>query len=110
MKVEPQENSDPSSFAVIVCNVEPVNATVPTRWILPNGQMISDSFGRFRVGQGSNGNGIWSTILAIQNISYQDAGYYTCEVVPSSISRSLCECVDFPFSTTTHLQLQGMIL
>ena len=107
--MEPGDGRDPSSFVVIVCNVEPINATVPTRWVMPHGEIISQSYGRYRIGQGVNGNGVWSTILAVQNVSYRDAGHYTCEVVPSSISRSQCECVDFPFSATTELQLQGSI-
>ena len=107
LKVEPSESRWPSSFVVLGCTVELVNATVPTRWVLPHGQIINESFGRYRMGQGRNENGVWSTLLAVQNVSYRDAGFYTCEVVPRSVSRSQCECVDFPFSATTKLQLKG---
>lgn len=107
LKVEPIEDRWLSSFVVLGCTVEPVNATIPTRWVLPNGHIINQSEGRYRMGQGRNENGTWSTLLAVQNVSYRDEGYYTCEVVPRSISRSQCECVDFPFSVTTELQLKG---
>jgi hypothetical protein len=108
LKVEPSEDRWPSSFVVLGCTVEPVNATIPTRWVLPNGHIINQSGGRYRMGQGRNENGTWSTLLAVQNVSYRDEGFYTCEVVPRSISRSQCECVDFPFSVTTELKLKGI--
>ena len=107
LKIEPLDSREPTSFVVITCHVELTNSTVPTRWILPSGQIIDSSFGRYSVGQGANENGVWSTLLAVQNVSYRDAGHYTCEVVPSSVLRSQCECVDFPFSATTELLLQG---
>lgn len=107
LKVEPSEDQWLSSFVVLGCTVEPANATIPTRWVLPSGEMINQSGGRYRMGQGRNENGTWSTLLAVQNVSYRDEGFYTCEVVPRSISRSQCECVDFPFSATTELKLKG---
>lgn len=107
LKLEPGVDRQPSSFVIIICNVESVNATVPTRWVLPHGQIISRSVDRYQIGQGFNENGLWSTLLAVQNVSYKDAGYYTCEVAPSGVPRSQCECVDFPFSATTKLQLEG---
>ena len=110
LKVEPSEDRRPTSFVLFGCNVEPVNATIPTRWVLPDGHIISQSGGRYRMGQGRNENGAWSTLLAVQNVSYRDEGFYTCEVVPRSISRSQCECVDFPFSATTELQLKGDLI
>ena len=61
------------------------------------------------MGQGMDDRGMWNTLLAVQNVSYMDAGFYTCEVVPRSISRSQCECVDFPFSATIELQLKGLL-
>lgn len=109
LKLEPGVDRQLSSFVVIICNVESANATVPTRWVLPHGQIISRSIGRYQIGQGYSENGLWSTLLALQNVSYKDAGYYTCEVVPSGVPRSQCECVDFPFSATTKLQLEGWL-
>ena len=105
--MEPGDNRDLNSFTTVSCSIEPANATVQTRWVLPCGQIISQSSGRYKIGSGGDGNGSLYTLLLIGDVSYQDAGFYTCEVVPRSVSRSLCECVDFPFSATTELRLQG---
>ncbi len=68
------------------CVLEPdtlqptVNYT--TRWILPGGEMISSTGGRFIIAESMvviNVRQLPGTILVVTQLSYQDAGTYTCE-------------------------------
>ena len=109
MKVLPGDAGQLNSFTFIICAIEPVNVSVDTRWVLPSGKIIvsgSQEGGRFLASQGEvalrNGGTSFSSLLFIQNLSYHDAGVYTCEVR----STSMCE-QDWPTSATVELQLQG---
>ena len=68
---------------VLNCGLEPetlVNYT--TRWVLPGGEIIDSSTGRLIVSQNMvsiNSRTLPGAILAVFNLSYQDAGTYTCE-------------------------------
>ena len=69
-------------FATIVCIVTPVNATVAVRWTLPNGTMLNEgSSGRFFVDQGAETGELTVILVITTQLSYQDAGDYTCEVM-----------------------------
>lgn len=108
VKVLPGDDSQLNSFTFIICAIEPVNISVDTRWVLPSGKIISRAQeGRFLVSRGEaalrNGETSLSSLLLIQNLSYHDAGIYTCEVR----STSMCE-QDWPTSATVELQLQGI--
>ena len=59
------------------------NVNYATRWILPRGETIdSMSSGRFVVSESPvpvNGSTLPGTFLAVLQLSYRDAGTYTCE-------------------------------
>lgn len=99
VKTLPEDVGQLNSFTFLLCNILPANASVISRWILPNGDVISDRAGRFITAQGDTPTG-FSSLLVIQELSYRDAGYYTCEVVPTDE----CSC-SFPPSATTEVQL-----
>ena len=101
VKTLPEDVGQLNSFTFLLCNILPANASVISRWILPNGDVISDRAGRFITAQGDTPTG-FSSLLVIQELSYRDAGYYTCEVVPTDE----CSC-SFPPSATTEVQLLG---
>ena len=70
----------------LICGLNPdtlepsVNYT--TRWILPNGQIITSSQGRFTFSESRislSTRKLPGTILVVTSLSYQDAGTYTCE-------------------------------
>ena len=86
-KVQPTE-SNPilSSLALLVCVIDAgfhLNAsTVESRWTTPtNGevQIPGTTAEKYILTQGSGGSG-FESLLLIQNISYSDAGEYTCRV------------------------------
>ena len=70
----------------LVCGLEPatlipgVNYT--TRWTLPGGELINSTRGRlvfFENLVAISGRNFPGTILLLRQMSYQDAGMYTCE-------------------------------
>ena len=68
----------------LVCRIEPdtlvrgVNYT--TRWITPTGVTISSSQNRFVLNEGAvTSDGLPGTVFVVAQLSYQDAGTYTCE-------------------------------
>ena len=81
--VIPSLRNDLTPGIPLTCALEPdtlVNYT--TRWILPGGQMISSNQGRYVFTEGLvavDVRKIPGTILAITQLSYLDAGTYTCE-------------------------------
>ena len=70
----------------LVCGLNPdtlePNVNYTTRWMLPDGQIITFSQGRFVFSESRvslNNEPLPGTILVVNGLSYQDAGTYTCE-------------------------------
>ena len=70
----------------LVCGLNPdtlePNINYTTRWILPNGQTITSSQGRFVFSESRvalNIGPLPGTVLVVTELSFQDAGNYTCE-------------------------------
>ncbi len=70
----------------LVCGLEPETLTpnidYTTRWILPEGDMVSSSRGRFVLSESHasiDGKIVPSTVLIVTQLSYRDSGTYTCE-------------------------------
>ena len=114
--LEPQEvverpgTAGLGQFVSIVCIVTPVNATVAVRWTLPNGTMLNEgSSGRFFVDQGAETGELTVILVITTQLSYQDAGDYTCEVmepgaewIPATVELQLTgeytfQIVDVPY-------------
>ena len=101
--IEPSSNDVPPPFTVLKCFVTPNNATIAIRWTLPNGTMIPQgTTDRLFVDQGSGRTmDRINVVLIISQLSYQDAGVYTCEVMDLTIP-------DAPWiPATVELQLNG---
>ena len=73
---------------ILTCGLQPEtltpNVNYAIRWILPRGEIVNStaSSGRFVVSETHvpiNGSILPGTFLAIFQLSYQDAGTYTCE-------------------------------
>ena len=87
-KVQPTEsNPIPSALALLVCVINAdfhINSsTVESRWTTPtNGEIIVPGTAdeKYILTQGSSGGSGFESLLLIQNISYSDAGEYTCRV------------------------------
>ena len=78
--IEP--GSSVNTFTPLFCEVTPDNVTIAIRWNLPNGNIVTEgTTGRFFVEQGLGGLGRLNVLLLISQLSYQDAGVYTCEVM-----------------------------
>ena len=102
-----------NTFTFLTCLPEPSTlnqSDYVSRWTIPSGVTFTSmtnlpGFERFRVSQGGvttpQGNR-QSTLLIVLNLTYQDAGNYTCEVRrPSAPAQS-------PWlSTSVELQLEG---
>ena len=113
------EEPRPNHFTFLVCNPEPnsqlTSSDYVSRWTIPSGETFTylvanpPGFERYRVVQGPTRDGRQgvqreSTLLFFENLSYQDAGNYTCEVRSSSGS------AQSPwFSASVELQLEGRI-
>ena len=72
----------------LLCGLEPETLTpsvnYTTRWILPGGEIINSTYtrGHFIFAEGPvsvSGRNVPGTVLVVLQISYQDAGMYTCE-------------------------------
>ena len=70
----------------LVCSLEPETLTpgvnYTTRWILPGGEIITSTTGRFVFSESLvsiNNRNVPGTVLVLMLMSYQDAGMYTCE-------------------------------
>ena len=102
--VKVQSSSSVSSFAILICDIRPANASITSRWITPHGRIISEETesDRYTLTDGRTFTGL-GTILAIHRISYKDAGVYTCEVVSRGAT-----CRRFPVSSSVQLVLQGV--
>ena len=110
VQIQPTYEGEPLSVtAILVCNIQPANASVRTRWILPDGHITQNDQERYRMSMGKTGSEIYFFII-IQRLSYKDAGVYTCEAVERRVSVSSCNCNGFPLSSTVELVLQGMYL
>ena len=105
------EDTRLNTFIFLVCNPEPNSqltvSNYISRWTIPSGETFTfwvsnpPGFERYRVVQGPS-DGVQQTILLLENLSYQDAGNYTCEVRSSSGS------AQSPwFSASVELQLEG---
>ena len=105
------EDTRLNTFIFLVCNPEPNSqltvSNYISRWTIPSGETFTfwvsnpPGFERYRVVQGPS-DGVQQTILLLENLSYQDAGNYTCEVRSSSAS------AQSPwFSASVELQLEG---
>ena len=102
------------TFIFLNCIPEPSTLTTSefvSRWTIPSGlaftnnQPSSPGFERFRVTQGGVATqaGVRiATLLFIRNITYQDAGNYTCEVRSSSAPAQSPWLL-----ATVELQLEG---
>ena len=70
----------------LICGLNPdtlePNVNYTTRWIVPDGQIITSNQGRFVFSESrvffSTGT-LPGTILVVTSLSYQDAGTYSCE-------------------------------
>ena len=90
-------------FATLICVITPSNLTIASRWNLPNGNIVTeDTTGRFIVYQGPGG-GRLDVLLLIDQLSYQDAGVYTCEVM--DLDPTIPDASWIP--ATVELQLNG---
>ena len=92
-------------FTSLNCLVTPENLTIAIRWILPGGDIVTeDTTGRFFVSQGPGGNtGGRNVLLLIDQLSYQDDGVYTCEVM--DLDPTIPDAPWIP--ATVQLQLNG---
>lgn len=97
-----------SSLTILTCSVHSPNSSFISRWITPSGEIISRSTGRYSLNQGLVTADGLGTVLAVQKLSYEDAGVYMCEVVPRGGSVSSCDCSGFPASASIQLVLQGI--
>ena len=107
------EEPRPNHFTFLVCNSEPNSQLTMSdyisRWTIPSGETITymvpnlPGFERYRIVQGQGGGQVQreSTILLVENLSYQDAGNYTCEARSSASTQSPW------FSASVELQLEG---
>ena len=73
-----------SQSTFLTCGVQPPEANYTTRWITPNGDVVTPEDGnpRFTLLQGAveiDRRVINGTALIIENLSYQDDGIYICE-------------------------------
>ena len=107
--VIPSFNANLTPVTFLLCVVTPALNSL-TRWILPNGTIINfgdDSNLRIFASQGFNSmnSTALNTILLIQNISYEDAGTYTCEARNMSDSTTPIPW----YSAKVELQLLGML-
>ena len=104
-----------NTFTFLTCLPEPSTLTqydYVSRWTIPSGETLTywvtnpPGFERYQVVQGTadthQGVRREATLLFLENLSYQDAGNYTCEVRSSSGS------AQSPwFSASVELQLEG---
>ena len=102
-----------NTFTFLTCLPEPSTLTQSdyvSRWTIPSGVTITSmtnlpGFERFRVSQGAVNTpqgDRQSTLLIVLNLTYQDAGTYTCEVRSSSAP------AQSPWlSAAVELQLEG---
>ena len=73
------------SRTVLACGFTPISLTMQdyrTRWITPAREIVVSITGHYIVINGNvriNASQFPGTVIAIQNLSYQDAGQYTCE-------------------------------
>lgn len=97
------------SSTYLSCGVDSQNANYATRWITPDGEIITQNEttdARLTVIEGNgiqvpDGRIIDGTALILMNLSYQDEGVYTCE------ARDLLES-DSPWrQATSELSLLG---
>ncbi len=113
LKVLPDYDGRLNSFTFLTCIIEPKNATVDSRWLLPSGEIVSSrnasrtdrlavNEGEIALSQGS----LFGTVLVIERVSYKDNGMYTCEV--REINEEQCECEgEWPAAASAELQLQS---
>ena len=98
----------------LVCNPEPnsqlTRVDYVSRWTIPSGETFTfnvsnpPAFEQYAIYQGQYNVGQVrreSTVLLVLNLSYQDAGNYTCEVRSSASTQSPW------FSASFELQLEG---
>lgn len=83
--------NDLSQSTFLPCAVRPPDANYTTRWITPNGDVVTPEDGdpRFTLHQGTveiDSRVVEGTVLVliIENLSYQDDGIYTCEAQNAS--------------------------
>lgn len=88
----PSESNRLTDSTFLSCGVVPPDANFVTRWITPNGGILTSSNtnnnSRLSVLEGSfelNQRNIDGTALILRNLSYQDAGMYRCEARDQSI-------------------------
>ena len=100
------------SFTFLVCNPEPnsqlTRVDYVSRWTIPSGEMFTfmvpnpPGFEQYAIFHGQYKAGQVSTLLLVLNLSYKDAGNYTCEVRSSSAP------AQSPWlSASVELQLEG---
>ena len=71
---------------LLICGLNPdtlePNVNYTTRWVLPGGEIITSSQGRFIFSESRvvlNNEPLPGTFLVVTEVSFQDAGTYTCE-------------------------------
>lgn len=70
---------------VLSCGLTPMSLVTQnyrTRWITPAGEIVVSRTGRYIVNNGAvlvNYSQFPGTVIGILNLSYRDAGQYTCE-------------------------------
>ena len=87
-KVQPTEsNPIPSTLAILVCVINADfnlnSSTVESRWTTPTNEEIivhGTADEKYILNQGPSEETGFESLLLIQNISYSDAGEYTCRV------------------------------
>ena len=106
--IQPRSNIETvSASAILTCSIEPSDVSFSSRWITPGGQIITGSIDHYSLIQGRVSLQGMGTVLAVQSLSYEDAGAYTCEVVERGGSVLSCDCDGFPTSAAVELILQG---
>ncbi len=79
----------------LLCGLEPdtleQNVNYTTRWILPGGEIVDSTRGRFVFSESMvsiNSRTLPGTLLIVTQLSYQDAGTYTCEGSSTALGAS----------------------
>ena len=90
---------------VLACGLTPTTLEYRTRWITPANEILVSTTGRHVVINEQvtvNGTQFPGTAIAIEDLSYQDAGQYICEGQTTNTTDP-----SIWVSTTIHLQLNG---
>ena len=98
----------PTASTVLVCGLIPTSLEYRTRWITPAEEILVSTTGRHVVINEQvtvNGTQFPGTTIAIEDLSYQDAGQYVCEGQTTNTTDP-----SIWISASIHLQLNGKFI